>query len=64
MILTCRDEISTRPVKTDFTLQLHVEIKFRPGKAEEFSTWYLIRFPCIFFGSFFASMSLYKTEDS
>ena len=33
MIPACRDEISTRPAKTDFTLQLHVKIKFRPGEA-------------------------------
>ena len=38
MILASRDEISTRPAETDFTLQLHVEIKFHPGKAEQFST--------------------------
>ena len=44
MIPACRDEISTRPAETDFTLGLHVEIKFRPGKAGQFSTWYLIRF--------------------
>ena len=50
MIPACRDEISTGPAETDFTLRLHVEIKFRPGKAEQFSTWYLIRFGCIFFG--------------
>ena len=34
----CRDEISTRPAEKDFTLRLHVEIKFRPGKAAQFST--------------------------
>ena len=56
MIPACRDEISTRPAETDFTLRLHVEIKFRPGKAGQFSTWYLIRFPYIFFGFFFVSM--------
>ena len=33
MIPACRVEISTRPAETDFTLQLHVEIKLRPGKA-------------------------------
>ena len=33
MIPACRDETSTRPTGTDFTLRLHVEIKFRPGKA-------------------------------
>ena len=63
MIPACRDEISTRLAETDFTLRLHVEIKFRPGKVGQFSTWYLIRFACVFFGSFFASMSSYKTED-
>ena len=63
MIPACRDEISTRPAEIDFTLRLHVEIKFRPGKAGQFSTWYLIRF-AIFFGFFFISMSFYKTEDS
>ena len=57
MIPACRDEISTRPAETDFTLRLHVEIKFRPGKVGQFSTWYLIRFTYIFFGFFFASMS-------
>ena len=64
MIQACRDEVSTRPAETDFTLRLHVEIKFRPGKAGQFSTWYLIRFACIFFGFFFVSMLFYKTEDS
>ena len=33
MIPACRDKISTRPAETDFTLRLHVEITFRPGKA-------------------------------
>ena len=64
MIPACGDEISTRPAGIDFTLRLHVEIKFRPGKAGQFSIWYLIRFACIFFGFFFVSMSFYKTEDS
>ena len=40
----CRDEISTHPARTDFSLRLHGEIKFYPGKAEQFSTWYLLRF--------------------
>ena len=61
MIPTCRDEILTRPAEIDFTL--HVEIKFRLGKAGQSSTWYLIRFAFIFFGFFFVSMSFYKTED-
>ena len=60
MIPACRDEILTRPVETDFTLRLHVEIKFRPGKAGQFST----RFACIFFGFFFVSISFCKIEDS
>ena len=64
MIPACQDEISTRPAETDFTLRLHEEIKFRPGKAGQFSTRYLIRFACTFFGFFFGSMSFYKTEDS
>ena len=63
MIRACRDEISVGPAETDFTLRLHVEIKFRPGKAGQFSTWYLIRFADIFFGFFFVSMSFYKIED-
>ena len=42
IIPACRDEISTRPAETDFTLRLHMEIKFRPGKAGQFCTWYLI----------------------
>ena len=62
MIPACRDEISTRPTETYFTLGLHVEIKFRPGKAGQFSTWYLIRFACISFGFSFVSMSFYKTK--
>ena len=37
MIPACRDEILTRPVETDFTLRLHMEIKFRPVKAGQFS---------------------------
>ena len=39
MIPVCRDEISARPAGTEFSLLLHVEIKFRPGKAGQFSTW-------------------------
>ena len=42
MIPPCQDEISTPPAETDFTLCSHVEIKFHPGKAEQFSIWYLI----------------------
>ena len=64
MIPACRDKVSTHPVETDFTLRLHVEIKFRAGKEGQFSNWYLIRFAYIFFGFFFVSMSFYKTEDS
>ena len=64
MIPACGDEILTRPAETDFTLRLHVEIKLRPDKTGQFSTWYLVRFACIFGGFFFVSMSFYKTEDS
>ena len=64
MIPACRDEISTRPAETNFTLRVHVEIKHRTGKAGQFSIWYLIRFACIFSGFFFINMSFYKTEDS
>ena len=63
MIPVCRDEISTRPAGTDFTLRLHVEIKFRHGKAEQFPTWYLFRFICIFFEFFIVSMSVYEIEN-
>ena len=52
MIPVCRDEISTGPVGTYFFLRLHVEIKFCPGKAGQFSTWHLFRFVCIFFEFF------------
>ena len=52
MVPACRDEISTRPAETDFTLQLHAEIIFRLAKAGQFSTWHLIRFACIFFEFF------------
>ena len=38
MIPVCRDETSTRPSGKNFTLQLHLEIKFRPDKAGQFST--------------------------
>ena len=44
MIPVCWDKISTRPAGIDFTLRLHVEIKFCPGKAGQFSTWHLLRF--------------------
>ena len=67
MIPACQDEISTRPAQIDFTLRLHVEIKFRPGKAGQFCTWYLIILNIIcmhFLWTFFVSISFYKTEDS
>ena len=41
MILFCRDEISTCSAGTDFTLWLHREIIFHPGKAGQVSSWYL-----------------------
>ena len=58
-----QDKTSTHPARTDFTLQLHVEIKFRPGKARQFFTWYFLRFECIFFVFFFISISVYEIED-
>ena len=38
MFPVCRDESATRPTGTDFTLRLHGENKFNPGKAVQFST--------------------------
>ena len=63
MIPVCRDEISSRPAGTDLTLRLHVKIKFRPGKAGQFSTWHLFRFACNFFELFFVTMSVYEIEN-
>ena len=63
MIPVCQNEISTRPAGTDFILQLHAEIKFRPGKAGQFSTWYLFRFACIFCEFFIVSISVYEIEN-
>ena len=60
----CQDEILTSPTATDFTIQLHVKIKFRPSKTGQFSTWHFIRSACIFFAFFFVNMSFYRTEDS
>ena len=37
MIPVSRGEISTCPARTDFILLLHIEIKFHPGKAGQFS---------------------------
>ena len=48
VIPVCWDEISPCPAGTDLTLRLHVEIKFRPGKAGQFSTCHLFRFICHF----------------
>ena len=64
MISACHDEILTRPAETDFTLQLYVEIEFRPGKAGQFSTLHWIRFCKHFLWICFVSMLFYKTEDS
>ena len=63
MIPVYRDEISARPAGTDFTLRLHVKIKFRPGKAGQFSTWSQFRFACIFFELFSVSMSVCGIEN-
>ena len=41
MMSFCRNEISTRPAGTDFTLRLHEEINFHTGKLGQVSTWYL-----------------------
>ena len=49
MIPANRVEIHTRPAGTGFTLRLHGEFKFHPGKAGQFSTWYLFIFVHIFF---------------
>ena len=38
------------------------KLKFRPGKAGQFFTWYLMRFACIFFGFFFVRMSFKKLK--
>ena len=62
MIPVGRDEISPHPAGMDLTLRLHVEIKFRPGKAGQFSTWHLFRFVCNFFEFFFVNMSVYEIE--
>ena len=48
MITACRAEISTRPAETDFTPQLHMETKFRPGKMGQFSSCYLIMLNIIY----------------
>ena len=53
-----RDEVSTYPAATDFTISLHVEIKFHPGKLGQFCSWYLFRFIYIFFKFSFESMCL------
>ena len=45
-----RDEISTSPAGIDFTLRLHEEINFHPGKAGQVSRYLLAkthRFPLI-----------------
>ena len=62
MIPVCRHEISPRPAGMDLTLRLHVEIKFRSGKAGQLSTWHLFRFACNFFEFFFVNMSVYEIE--
>ena len=36
MIWFCRDEISTRPAETDFTLQLHGKPIFTPARRDRF----------------------------
>ena len=64
MIPVCRDETSPRPAGTDLTLRLHVEIKFRPGMAGQFSTRHLFRFVCNFFEFFSVTISVYEIENA
>ena len=45
MMVFCRDEISACPAGTDFTLQLHGEIKFHHGKTGQDSIWFLFKKP-------------------
>ena len=45
MIPFCRDKISTRPGRADFTLRLHGQINFHTDKAGQVSTWYLFTKP-------------------
>ena len=65
MIPVCQDEISPRPAETDLIIRLHVEMKFRPGKAGQFSTRHLFRFVCNFFEFFCNHVSLrnWKSKD-
>ena len=63
MIPVCRGEILPRTAGTDLALQLHVEIKFRPGKVGQFSPWYLFRFACNFFDFFSVNVSIYEIEN-
>ena len=49
---------------SDFTLQLHGEIRFHPGKAGQVSTWFLFRFVYIFLISLGNDVSLRKLIDS
>ena len=63
MIPVCRDKLLLRPPGTGLTLRLHVEIKFRPGKARQFSTWHLFRFACNFSEFFFVNMPFYEIEN-
>ena len=58
------DEISTHLAEKYFTLRLHEDIKFRPGKVRQFCTWYLPIFACIFFEFFLVSMSFYETGNT
>ena len=45
MILFCKDEISTRPAGTNFTLRLPGEISFHPGKGSRFPTGLCLQRP-------------------
>ena len=61
MIPVSLDEISTSSVGTDFTLRLHGEIKFHPGKAGQFSTWYLLKF--VLLKAVFHSVKIFARAD-
>ena len=58
----CRDQISTRPAETDFTLRLLREIEFHPGKLGQFSTWFLLKFEYFFFKFLFERMSVQENS--
>ena len=65
MIAAYRDEIFYPSSRDGFHPTITCgNYKYCPGKEAQFSTCYVIRSACIFFGFFFVSMLFYKTEDS